>query len=92
MVVCMILLVVSVPFWLVFQLLLLTVERAPSFLFWLGMQVGWLYLPAVVIGFVRALRRRSSEGYQCLTLLLPPAAIVGFLLLLVAVEGLLGLG
>ena len=90
--VCMIFLALTVPVWLVFQMFLLTVERVPSVVFWLFMQVGWLYLPAVVVGFIRALRRRPSEGDPCLTLLQPPAVVVGCLVLLLALERLMGKG
>lgn len=92
MLVCMIFLALTVPVWLVFQMFLLTVEGVPSTVFWLFVRVGWLYLPAVVVGFMRALRRRPSEGDQCLTLLLPPAVVVGCLVLLLALEGLMGKG
>lgn len=83
----MIFLGVSVPFWILLQFARMSAEHGRYFAYWLSIQIGWLYLPAVALGFTRVLRRRSSEG-QLVELLLPPSVVLLALFLLSLFGGL----
>lgn len=82
----MILLALSLPPWAMFQLFRATTAHADSLPLRLSIHIGWLYLPAVVLGFVRVIRRRSPEEGRPVEVLLPPSLVILILSLLSLLE------
>jgi len=86
LVVCMGLLIATVPISLLFQLFMSSIEH-PTPAVGLMLLVVWSYIPAVVTGFILALMRPwPSLGRRYLALLLPPLIIVALMVLLFGLE------